>query len=260
MRSVVDLPAPLTPRRPSTSPFAMARFRSRTTTRPARARVAFSSARTGAAVMGRIVSGRLAGRQGVPEYPDGPSDLTNQKLRLSQTLTKCHGTPTPRGRIVSLRLLPFPFGSFSPCPTFLPSLRADSLKPPGGTWIAYTLVATQLTIFSVTLYLHRSQTHRGVDFHPDRRPLLPFLGVDHDRHGHEGMGRDPSQASREGRDRRGIRIRRRSTASARCSGKASSSIARRRTTATTWKSTAAARRKTGSSAISTARTRISARR
>ncbi len=28
------------------------------------------------------------------------------------------------------------------------------------------LVLTQLTIFSVTLYLHRSQSHRGVDFHP----------------------------------------------------------------------------------------------
>jgi stearoyl-CoA desaturase (Delta-9 desaturase) len=28
------------------------------------------------------------------------------------------------------------------------------------------LVVTQLTIFSVTLYLHRSQAHRGVDFHP----------------------------------------------------------------------------------------------
>ena len=28
------------------------------------------------------------------------------------------------------------------------------------------LVATQLTIFSVPLYLHRSQAHRGVDFHP----------------------------------------------------------------------------------------------
>lgn len=35
-----------------------------------------------------------------------------------------------------------------------------------GTWIAYLLVVTQLTIFAVTLYLHRSQTHRGVDFHP----------------------------------------------------------------------------------------------
>ena len=35
-----------------------------------------------------------------------------------------------------------------------------------GTWIAWLLVVTQLTIFTVTLYLHRSQTHRGVDFHP----------------------------------------------------------------------------------------------
>ena len=30
----------------------------------------------------------------------------------------------------------------------------------------YFLAATQLTIFAVTLYLHRSQAHRGVDFHP----------------------------------------------------------------------------------------------
>ncbi|HEY2345477.1 MAG TPA: fatty acid desaturase [Xanthomonadaceae bacterium] len=30
----------------------------------------------------------------------------------------------------------------------------------------YFLVVTQLTIFSVTLYLHRSQAHRSVDFHP----------------------------------------------------------------------------------------------
>ncbi len=28
------------------------------------------------------------------------------------------------------------------------------------------LVFTQATIFAVTLYLHRSQAHRGVDFHP----------------------------------------------------------------------------------------------
>lgn len=33
-------------------------------------------------------------------------------------------------------------------------------------WITYFIVATQMTIFSVTLYLHRSQTHRAVDFHP----------------------------------------------------------------------------------------------
>jgi len=37
------------------------------------------------------------------------------------------------------------------------------------SWLAkvvYFFVVTQLTIFTVTLYLHRSQTHRGVDFHP----------------------------------------------------------------------------------------------
>lgn len=35
-----------------------------------------------------------------------------------------------------------------------------------GGMALYLLVVTQLTIFSVTLYLHRSQAHRGVDFHP----------------------------------------------------------------------------------------------
>ena len=37
-----------------------------------------------------------------------------------------------------------------------------------GWWgmLVVLLVFTQLTIFSVTLYLHRSQAHRGVDFHP----------------------------------------------------------------------------------------------
>ena len=32
--------------------------------------------------------------------------------------------------------------------------------------VAYFIFVTQMTIFSVTLYLHRSQSHRGVDFHP----------------------------------------------------------------------------------------------
>ena len=32
--------------------------------------------------------------------------------------------------------------------------------------ILYTLVVTHITIISVTLYLHRSQTHRGVTFNP----------------------------------------------------------------------------------------------
>src|SRR5690554_5432040 len=37
-----------------------------------------------------------------------------------------------------------------------------------GPWqlLLVLLAATQLTIFSVTLYLHRSQAYRGVDFHP----------------------------------------------------------------------------------------------
>ncbi len=35
-----------------------------------------------------------------------------------------------------------------------------------GSMAIYLLVVTQLTILSVTLYLHRSQAHRGVDFHP----------------------------------------------------------------------------------------------
>jgi len=34
------------------------------------------------------------------------------------------------------------------------------------TKLIYFFVVTQLTIFAVTLYLHRSQAHRGVDFHP----------------------------------------------------------------------------------------------
>ena len=44
-------------------------------------------------------------------------------------------------------------------------------------WLAillYVLVTTQLTIFAVTLYLHRSQAHRGVDFHPVVSHVLRF--------------------------------------------------------------------------------------
>ena len=40
--------------------------------------------------------------------------------------------------------------------------------------LAVLLVFTQLTIFSVTLYLHRSQAHRGVDFHPVLNHFLRF--------------------------------------------------------------------------------------
>src|SRR5690606_28349027 len=47
-----------------------------------------------------------------------------------------------------------------------------------GFWglFAFFLVVTQLTIFTVTLYLHRSQTHRGVDFHPVLAHFFRFWG------------------------------------------------------------------------------------
>ncbi len=52
-------------------------------------------------------------------------------------------------------------------PASLPDLLSGGLVQIGWTGLAvYFLIATQLTIFSVTLYLHRSLAHRGVDFHP----------------------------------------------------------------------------------------------
>ena len=52
-------------------------------------------------------------------------------------------------------------------PASLLDFLSGGLLQAGFGWLAlYFLVATQLTIFSVTLYLHRSMTHRGVDFHP----------------------------------------------------------------------------------------------
>ncbi len=50
--------------------------------------------------------------------------------------------------------------------TFLAFAARGLTQASWGTWIVYLLILTQLTIFTVTLYLHRSQTHRGVDFHP----------------------------------------------------------------------------------------------
>jgi stearoyl-CoA desaturase (delta-9 desaturase) len=52
-------------------------------------------------------------------------------------------------------------------PDSLLDFLIGGLVQPGWVTLAvYLLVATQLTIFSVTLYLHRSIAHRGVDFHP----------------------------------------------------------------------------------------------
>lgn len=50
--------------------------------------------------------------------------------------------------------------------SLLDFLAAGLLQASFGTLVIYFLLATQLTIFSVTLYLHRSMAHRSVDFHP----------------------------------------------------------------------------------------------
>ena len=81
--------------------------------------------------------------------------------------------------------------------------------------------------------------------------LLPLLAVAHDRHGHEGMGRDPPQAPCEGRDRRGPaqpddpRHRQGAVAGRRAVPHRSRGTRKR------WTSTASARPTTGSSATST---------
>ncbi|MFC3550738.1 fatty acid desaturase [Lysobacter cavernae] len=50
--------------------------------------------------------------------------------------------------------------------SLLDFLAGGLLQASVSTLVIYFLVATQLTIFSVTLYLHRSMAHRAVDFHP----------------------------------------------------------------------------------------------
>ena len=42
------------------------------------------------------------------------------------------------------------------------------------TEIIYTLICTHITILCVTLYLHRSQAHRGVEFHPAVAHFMRF--------------------------------------------------------------------------------------
>ncbi len=50
--------------------------------------------------------------------------------------------------------------------SFLDFLAGGFFQASFATLVIYFMAATQLTIFAVTLYLHRSQAHRGVDFHP----------------------------------------------------------------------------------------------
>jgi len=60
--------------------------------------------------------------------------------------------------------------------TFLEFLAGGLVQT--GFWelVLYLLVFTQLTIFTVTLYYHRSQAHRGVDFHPVLAHFFRFWG------------------------------------------------------------------------------------
>jgi stearoyl-CoA desaturase (Delta-9 desaturase) len=49
----------------------------------------------------------------------------------------------------------------------------------GARWVGivvYLLVVTQITIFTVTLYLHRCQTHRGIDLHASISHFFRFWG------------------------------------------------------------------------------------
>ena len=40
--------------------------------------------------------------------------------------------------------------------------------------ILYLLIVTHITIICVTLYLHRGQTHRGIEFHPVLSHFMRF--------------------------------------------------------------------------------------
>src|SRR3954451_22368809 len=45
-------------------------------------------------------------------------------------------------------------------------LARGLIELPWWGYVVVTLVLTHITIASVTIYLHRSQAHRGVDLHP----------------------------------------------------------------------------------------------
>lgn len=73
-----------------------------------------------------------------------------------------------------------------------------------GAMLLYLLVVTQVTILTVTLYLHRSQTHRSVDFHPALAHFFRFwswlttsmvtkewVAVHRKHHAHSDTEQDP---------------------------------------------------------------------
>ncbi|MCP1728553.1 stearoyl-CoA desaturase (delta-9 desaturase) [Natronospira proteinivora] len=45
---------------------------------------------------------------------------------------------------------------------------------PGWAYVLYAVLATHFTVMAVTLFLHRDQTHRGVDLHPAVRHVFRF--------------------------------------------------------------------------------------
>jgi len=87
----------------------------------------------------------------------------------------------------------------------LPDMASHGLLHAGlGAMLLYVLVMTQLTIFTVTLYLHRSQTHRSVDFHPALAHFFRFwiwlttamvtrewVAVHRKHHAHADTAQDP---------------------------------------------------------------------
>lgn len=60
--------------------------------------------------------------------------------------------------------------------TVLDFLANGLTRATWGEMVVYMLVVTQLTIFTVTLYYHRSATHRGVDFHWTLNGFFRFWG------------------------------------------------------------------------------------
>ena len=115
-------------------------------------------------------------------------------LKLQGAMLAWYGNPSDR--------LPFNFpGAFLMLDAVLNFLSNGVTHASWLAMLVYLLVVTQLTIFSVTLYLHRSQAHRGVDFHPVIAHVFRFWTLADHRHGHQGVGRDPSQAPRQVRDR-----------------------------------------------------------
>lgn len=79
---------------------------------------------------------------------------------------------------------------------FVLSFLSDGLL--GASWwqiVAFTLIVTHITILGVTIYLHRSQAHRGLDMHPAVAHFFRLAVADH-WHGHQGVGGHPLQAPR----------------------------------------------------------------